>query len=390
MTMMKNRGCGGWRLHWRAFVMLAFIPLLYTIIFGGLFSPHVLTQVPVGICNLDGGQQGRVLVREMAQVPEISLIRETVTKEELDKALEAGEIYGAIVIPPDFSEGIKSKHPVNVQLYVRNANTAIGGVILAAVQGVIGVYSVQVAVQNYIGARFPPGQAGAAASQINLSPRILYNSTGSYEDFFLTVLMLHALQIAMVFVLAPMFTMERLRGEAPGTKSVVLYLLRRICLFGIFGALVMSACIGYSYSFFGIAVRGNGLTLCGAVFCFAACMTAFSLMVGAWAPNPVSSITYPLFYIMPSVLFSDAVWPRASMDALSRFLTFVMPIGYMGNDFRDLLVRGNSPGLLADCASLLILGVLFFAFAAWGLKRYEAKPEGGEKGEDSHVAVDCA
>ncbi len=78
------------------------------------------------------------------------------------------------------------------------------------------------------------------------------------------------------------------------------------------------------------------------------------------------------------------------MDALSRFLTFVMPIGYMGNDFRDLLVRGNSPGLLADCASLLILGVLFFAFAAWGLKRYEAKPEGREKGEDSHVAVDCA
>ena len=380
----------GWKLHKRALLMLFFIPLLYTILFGGLFGPHVLKQVPVGICNLDRGKQGRNLLRELSQVPEIRVVREAPTEEELYKSLKAGIIEGAVVIPPDFTDGISRRYPVNVFLYARNANTPVGGTVISAVQSVIGVYSVEAAAQNYVAAGLSPGQAAEAASQVNLSTRILYNSTGSYEDFFLTVLMIHALQIALVFVLAPQFTLERLRGEAPGARSIPSYLLQRVVLYGALGTLALFVCLVYSYYFFGVSVRGNAIILCGSVFCFAACMTAFSLLVGAWVPNQVASITYPLFYIMPSVLFSDAIWPRASMDTLSRFLTFVMPIGYMGNDFRDLLIRGSTQGLLADCTSLLLLSVVFLAFAAWGLKRNEGKTEPREKGVDSSVAGDYA
>ena len=74
---------------------------------------------------------------------------------------------------------------------------------------------------------------------------------------------------------------------------------------------------------------------------------------------------------MPSVLFTGAVWPRFSMDAFSRLLSWVMPIGYAAIDLRELLVRGGAPTYGSDCATLFGVGCLFLTVSVLGYIKKE-------------------
>lgn len=106
------------------------------------------------------------------------------------------------------------------------------------------------------------------------------------------------------------------------------------------------------------------------VLTFVACMMSFALFVGAWVNIPQKAITLPLFYIMSSVLFSGAIWPRTSMDNFSLLLSYIMPIGYSADNLRSLLVKGSAAGLQYDSAMMLLLGGIFFVLAFIGVRRY--------------------
>ena len=103
---------------------------------------------------------------------------------------------------------------------------------------------------------------------------------------------------------------------------------------------------------------------------FVFCMMSFALFVGAWVNIPQKAITLPLFYIMPSVLFAGAIWPRTSMDNFSLFLSYIMPIGYSADNLRSLLVKGSAVNLQHDTTMMLLLGGVFFVLAFIGVKRY--------------------
>ena len=102
-------------------------------------------------------------------------------------------------------------------------------------------------------------------------------------------------------------------------------------------------------------------------------LTAFGLMMGAVPREPHQAIMWSLFYVMPSVLFGGAIWPRTSMDNISLFLSYVMPIGYAANDLRNFLVKGTAAGVEGHIAALLLMGAIFFAAAVGVLKFKGAK-----------------
>ena len=54
--------------------ILIFLPIIYTLLFGGLFYKNSLTNIPVIICNLDDGSAGRSLVEDFMNTPELKVI----------------------------------------------------------------------------------------------------------------------------------------------------------------------------------------------------------------------------------------------------------------------------------------------------------------------------
>ena len=186
-------------------------------------------------------------------------------------------------------------------------------------------------------------------------------------------MILHAGQIATVFVLGPSLAIrKKYRGENLFRNSARC-LGAKIFLYTLFESAVMAICLAIGIKFFGMICHGNPSEILILVAAYVAYVTVFGLMMRAVAREPHQAITWSLFYVMPSVLFAGAIWPRTSIDNVSLLLSYVMPIGYAANDLRNFFVKGTAAGVEVHIAALLLMSAIFFAAAVGVLKFKGAK-----------------
>ena len=218
--------------------ILIFLPIIYTLLFAGLFYENSLTKIPVIVYNLDDGSAGRSLVEDFLNTPEL----------KVDTAA------GVIIISKNFSNKLARGENVSVELVADYSSSVIGGTIARAVQSVVATKSFEVLINRRIAAGWSETQA---AAQLSASSRIFFNTTGGYTDFFLAALILHGGQIATVFVLGPSLAIrKKYRGENL-FRNPARCLGAKIFLYTLFESAVMAICLAIGIKFFGMICRGN-------------------------------------------------------------------------------------------------------------------------------------
>jgi ABC-2 type transport system permease protein len=357
-------------LHRRVSALILFLPLVYTLLFGALFAEGNVQHVPFAVCSLDRGPYGRELARRFYEVQGLKTIS-AATEEETEMLLSTQKIQGALIIPPDFSSRIVKLQPSPVEVSVNLGNTAAGGTVMSSVQSIVASYNAETAVRNRAARGVPQEKAALETGEVTVSFRSLYNTTGMYNNFFLPVLIIHALQIALVFSIAPSFVYEKNRHLSYVKKNACTLIAAKALTYALLGCLSLMISLTAASFLFGMTLKAPLLPLLLLGFSFSLCMTTFALFTGSLVRIPVKCISYTLFYIMPSVLFSGGLWPRLSMDPVSLCLSYIMPIGYSADDLRDLLLRGNAPHLPLDLSILILLSFLFLTAAIVYMKRDE-------------------
>lgn len=177
-------------LHCRTVLIILAVPVIYTLLFGGMFYKNAVTAVPVAVYNLDRGVSGRQLVRDLDASPDLSIYPMDGTGEDAEQDMMEKGLTAAVIIPPDFSKQIATGQMTDVELAVNNSNTVLGGVATKAVQSVVSTWDGRIAAEQRLAAGWNQEDAQA---MLTLSSRIVGNPTGGYEDFFLVTLILHAL-----------------------------------------------------------------------------------------------------------------------------------------------------------------------------------------------------
>lgn len=352
-------------LHRRAACIMLLLPVVYTMLFGGLFYENAVTHVLVVVCNLDDGPSGRQLVQDIAASPDLYITEQVSTADDAHRLLARTGASGVIVIPDDFSRRIAQGDTPAVSLIVDNGNSVLGGTVTRAIQQIVSVWDGRIMAQRRIAAGWQPEEAGAA---LTLSSRILGNPAGGYEDFFLVILILHAMQIGTVFTLGPSLVLD-IRNQQDRIHHTVAYLLAKGTVALGLDWIALSASLAGSMAFLGLTVRSDWISLSALMAAFLAAIIAFALCMGCWVRRPEQAITYALFYIMPSVLFAGAIWPRYSMDMVSLFISYIIPSGYVVEDARALMVQGVAPYWPFHAGVLIVYACGCFVLACAGLAR---------------------
>lgn len=352
-------------LHRRAACIMLLLPVVYTMLFGGLFYENAVTHVPVVVCNLDDGPSGRQLVQDIAASPDLYITEQVSTADDAHRLLARTGASGVIVIPDDFSRRIAQGDTAAVSLTVDNGNTVLGGTVTRAIQQIVSTWDGRIVTQRRIAAGWQPEEAGAA---LTLSSRILGNPAGGYEDFFLIILILHAMQIGTVFTLGPSLVLD-IRNQQDRIYHTAAYLLAKCTVALGLDWIALSASLAGSMAFLGLTVRGDWISLVALMTVYLAAIIAFALCMGCWVRWPEQAITYALFYIMPSVLFAGAIWPRYSMDMVSLFISYIIPSGYVVEDARALMVQGVAPYWPFHAGALIVFACGCMMLACAGLAR---------------------
>ena len=339
--------------------ILIFLPIIYTIIFGELFSNNVVNEIPIIFVNLDDGTQAQKIFQNISDAEEIKIVKTFTDDAEIEKKIFENKSFGAVIIPKNFSQKISRGENISVELIIDNTNTILGGTVSRAIQNIISNFNAEILMKNRIanGQNFFQSQ-----NFLTLRTRIFYNPTSGYIDFFLTVLILHSLQIAIVFSISPTFCEEKFKNNF---KT----LAKKFFIYNFVA--ISSAAISFSIGikFFGMICRGNFFEIFLLIGIFIFCMTSFAIFVGAFVNFPHKTIIFTLAYIMTSILFTGAIWKRYSMDNLSLILSYIMPIGWAADDLRNLFLKGTAINLEKDLFILILMSGIFFILAVIGVKK---------------------
>lgn len=94
----------------------ALLPVCWLLLMAALFGQGLMTAVPVGIVNEDGGQLAREIVLRLDAIPSVCPVSFE-TRGEADAALKAARTYGTVVLPTHFTrDSLKGEGTVELIL----------------------------------------------------------------------------------------------------------------------------------------------------------------------------------------------------------------------------------------------------------------------------------
>jgi len=356
------------------------VPVVYTLLFGLLYSANIIKNIPLVICDQDQTAVSRALVQAFADSERYDIVGQVVTLEDMERYMRNNAAMAAVVIPPQFSRDIKLSRAATVLIEINAANLMFANNVLSSCQEIVQTFSAAAAQKLLEGINQPPDQALRTAAPVRISVRITDNPTVAYSNFILPGLSINGLQIAIYLVSCTLLTTEYaalLRRELP-VWAIIFGKLAPCWLLAVLSYLLS---IGLLVACFGVPFRGSPahLLLVGGAFSFA--ITAFGLFISSLTPNVLFVIPNAALYIMSSFLCSGYSWPLFAMNDFGRSYAALLPITYAAATVRDIMLAAHAPGMLRNTLILLGFGgiccLLAMAFFALRRKKAAAKFQEG-------------
>ncbi|VBB04984.1 Hypothetical protein LUCI_0190 [Lucifera butyrica] len=348
-------------------LLLFGIPILYVFLFGHAYKSGVVNYIPAVIYDQDQTAASRALTQEFIDSERFQVVAQVTTREEMEQLLRVKKALVSISIPPKFAQNIKLSIGSEVLVEANSSNNMFANAVIASSQEIVQTFAAGTGQKLLEGINQMPAPALQSALPVRLGVRILNNPTASYTDFMLSGLMANGLQIAILLVAGTLISKEySCLSRWRGTSSALIVAGKLLpCWLCAIGAFITG--LGYLTASFGVPCRGNlaSILLLGSAFTFL--VTNLSFLFSAITHDEVSSVQVPLLYIMPGLLYSGVSWPPFAMNHFAQFFSSLMPLTYMGDTLRDLLLAGYSPTLLKNIVIMfaggsglgLITGLVF-------------------------------
>lgn len=350
--------------------------LAYLILFSLLYANHVINRVPLLICDEDQSALSHKLVQAFYDSEKFQIRQWDASSEDMETALREREVYAALYIPQGFSREVKTGRSGSAALLTDGANILVANTVTTAAQEIVGGFSLQSAAagaQARLG--LLPSQARHTAAPVELSVRVLNNPTQSYLYFFVLGLSLAAMQQGVFLAVGAGIQEER------AAKVDRLYLRSPATMFAklfpywLSGLAAFALTIFVAVEIFSLPAKGALMSLLLLAGSFLLAAVAFSALLAALCPDELTFVRLSIAYTVPAFVLSGYTWPQASMGDGNQLLSALLPLSYLSDDVRQLLIGGYAPALYHDSLILVVIAL----FCCFGLCAVEKRRAAGEE-----------
>ncbi len=365
-------------------ILIILIPILQLTIFGFAVNMDV-KNLPAAIVNLDqgkgGANYGAVLVEELEtaedsaggkrfKVTKPQLADATVAGAEtfLRNEMVSGQIRMALIIPPDFTQLVKDGRPASPVLLLDGSDATTSRQALFFTRGMVlkhGMQWVKARMPSFL-RQFAPGNK----PPVDIEEKVLFNPDLKSSNFMIPGLLGVVMMMLTVVLTATSIVREKERGSL---ESLVVTPIKPMEL--MLGKLLPNAVVafvdfclvmGLMVVLFGIPIAGNVWVLLGFSVVFLYTCLAMGLMVSTVAGNQSQAFLIALAATMlPGILLSGFIFPRASMPYILYALGFMVPLTYFIEILRGLILRGaEARDLWIHVLPMLVLGIMLMGGAS--------------------------
>lgn len=359
--------------------MLSWLPLLMGLLVIWTFAAGLPTRLPIGVLDADHSALSRQLTRMLDAAPGLQLAAQFSDEGELQRALRAGHVYGALVIPAGTAVSIKQGRAATLAL-LHNAQFAThSGLIQKDVRTVVATLSAGIEII----AREKRGQSVLAAHEgfepLRANLQAVYNTTLNYQQFLAAALIPALMHMLAMVAGAWSVGVELRDATAPqwlaAARGQVLpaVLLKLLPAWALLNA--VNLILWLLMQQLGLLQMAELPVLLG----LHALMLALYWGLGAFVALAASSLRTALsaagFITAPAFAFSGLAFPLMAMPAGARHWAEALPLAWVLEAQVGLLQQGRAVAALLPLAGWLSLvaGALLLASAAL-LKRAAVTP----------------
>ncbi|HEY1066807.1 MAG TPA: ABC transporter permease, partial [Pirellulales bacterium] len=207
---------------------------------------------------------------------------------------------------------------------------------------------------------------GHAALPIEVRPRLLYNPNLESAFFFVPGLVGVILQLVTLFLTAfaivrerEVGTLEQLFVTPVGRAGLLLGKLVPYAIVGVLETLIVLTVMVYV---FGVPIRGSVPLLIGLSTLFLLCSLGLGLLVSTLATTQLEAMQFAFIIMLPSILLSGFMFPRAEMPGPIYAVTFAIPATYFLEILRGVVLRGaDLIDLLPQTMGLVVCSLVILA-----------------------------
>ena len=362
------RGSGGaFVAEWRrvltirgAFALLVLGPLLYGVYYPQPYLNQILRKIPIAVVDNDLSELSRGIVQILDASGAVSVAVRAETLAEARAALDRGEAFAVVGIPPETERDVLKGNTVHIPIYADATYLFIFRTMASGIAVAINTLSSGLAAggARTDGTLVKAALASMSPADILLQP--IFNPVGGYASYIVPAAFVLILQ-QMLLIGAALLTIVAPAQAGGGACTNVLG--RGIAHLTIYlPALALYFIV--LPRLYGFSTLGNPLQLfaLGSVFVLA---TSFmGQAMGAWFRYPETPALIVLGTSLPQLFLTGFSWPREAIPKPMLAAGYIFP-----SDFAiDGMVRIDQLGaslweVARDWRGLWALAIIYFALA---------------------------
>ncbi|HEX6000335.1 MAG TPA: ABC transporter permease [Hyphomicrobiaceae bacterium] len=331
-----------------SFVVAFILPALLLTLFGYGVSFDA-TRIRVGIVAEEPTPETSMFVASLANTHYFQVQRAGDRRSFLDD-LAGGRLDGIIVLAGDFSERLARGDTAGVQVITDGSDPNTAGLVTGYVQGAWASWLNQRALS-----------AGETVPQlVTVEPRFWFNAELESRRFLvpgsiaLIQMMIGSLLTALVVAREwERGTIEALLATPVGIAELIIGKLVPNFLLGM---CAMGVCTLAALYVFHIPLRGTLVTLLGFTAVFLLVALSIGLLISTVARTQfIASQIAMLVAFLPGLYFSGFLFEIASMPAVLRAFSWIVPARYYVQGLQTIFLAGDIWAVLVPCTAILLL-----------------------------------
>lgn len=332
--------------------MMIGIPAIQLALFGFAIRTEV-RHLPTLVLDEARSRESRELIASLVNSTYFDVVAHVHSRSEVTDLIGRGTAAAAVVIPYDFTRDLKRHRGAEAQIIVDAADPLSSQ---AALQGAM------LAGLNWRPANEPPRRPA-----VDFRVRPWFNPMLDSSVYIVPGIIGVLLSMTMIVINAMSVVRERERGTleqlivTPIDRTSLM--LGKLIPFLLVGYVQMTVIILLGRLLFDVPIRGSVPLLFLMSFPFIVANLAIGLFFSTLVRTQAQAMQAGFLFILPNILLSGFMFPRAAMPEPAQWLGLALPLTYFLEILRGILLKGVGlrplwPELLALCGFAILIVTL--------------------------------
>ena len=339
------------------------MPLIQLVIFGYAVNLDI-KHIPLCVYDRDATQTSQDLLKGFRATDYFNVVHVSDSYPDVVRHIDYGVCTVAVVVPPQFSEKLRSNGQASVQALLDASDSNTASIGMAYALSIVQTYSAQVQIDW----RERHGLA-CVAPVVTFLPRTWFN-----EDLESMANIVPGV-VAMVMAVVGAFltsltiarewergTMEQLISTPIGKLEIQ---IGKLAPYFAIGMTDTAVCAGVAVWWFNVPFRGSWTVLFGCSMLFLLVVLSLGYLISVTAKSQLGASQLALLAtFLPTFLLSGFVFPIEQMPVVVQWITRVLPARYYVSILRNIFLKGTEIRLMAgQLTALAIIAVALITLA---------------------------